>query len=173
MIHDSKENPESAQLASLAGVACMRKIENSKVFLSNSKRTELLNEAENYFRQSISIYPYSFNTNYDLGRVLMDQGQYKEALVQFTNALLFNPNNELGLEEQLRAAYLSKEYQKVQFYLSCNKLSLDRELVLEIAAHTALLTNNSEQCHYYVARGLERFPSNQNFKIIQNELSQK
>jgi tetratricopeptide (TPR) repeat protein len=172
MTHDIQHLSGSAQANNLAGIACMKKY-SEYADLTREEKQALLNEAEQYFKKAIKVYPYLFNINYDLGRVQIEKANYSNAEESFNRALQFEPDNELGLEERLRTTYLLKQYSKVLVYLKDFKMESASELVLEIAAHSNLLTEHFNASRQYCKLGLEKYPANNNFKLIWQELALK
>ncbi len=173
MTHDARESKLSAQGYNLAGIACMKKLTNEADMLTEDDKGLLLNEAKTYFKRSIQIYPYLFNSNFDLGRVYLEQGNYYNAEIAFSRANSIEPSNELAIEERLRAAYLAKRYERVLNYLKPKKVPMISELTLEIAAHTYLLTGNLALCDKFSKKGQKLYPANQNFMLIRQELLKK
>jgi hypothetical protein len=172
MTHDLQHLSGSAQANNLAGIACMKKY-SEQAELTMEEKQSLLNEAEQNFKNAIKVYPYLFNTNFDLGRVYLEKANYSKAERYFDLALQMEPQNELGMEERLRAAYLSKHYRNVLSYLKDIKQDAYSELIVEIAAHTNLLVENRAQARIYCKKGLAQYPSNNNFKLIWSELNLK
>lgn len=170
MTHDVVYHPESAQANNLAGISCMKRFFDSNVKLSSFQRKKLLLEAKNYFQKSIETYRFFFNTHFDLGRVYLELEDYSAAELAFSDALAVDSSNELAIEERVRAAYLAKHYQNVLVYLGAIERNEFSELILEIAAHTNLLTGNKERARNYCESGLSSYPSNNNFKLIWREL---
>lgn len=50
-------------------------------------------KAANYAQKVVKLYPFDYNANYLLGQVYISQGKIKEAKVNLTRALQYNPSS--------------------------------------------------------------------------------
>lgn len=85
MEHDIVYLDNSAQAHNLLALNLLLKY-------SENNSSTYLDKAEKHLERSTEVYPEFFNTQYDLGKVLVKQGKYKDAAIAFEKAIEIDPS---------------------------------------------------------------------------------
>jgi hypothetical protein len=82
--HDINYVSESSQAHNLLGVHIMKSVQDEP---NPAKKIELEKEALSHLKKAVEIYPYFFNTTYDIGRVYMTLDMPDSAIAAFKHSL--------------------------------------------------------------------------------------
>ncbi|MTW38127.1 tetratricopeptide repeat protein, partial [Streptococcus pneumoniae] len=73
-------------------------------------------KAIHHFENACSIFPYSFNYYFDLGRSYILAQNFKKAYISFEKAHQIVPKNILALEELVKTAFDLKMKNETVYY---------------------------------------------------------
>jgi tetratricopeptide (TPR) repeat protein len=161
MEHDIEHLENSAQAHNLLALNLMY-VSSSNKNLNPQQVLEMQNKAAFHLQKSTTIYPYFFNTNFDLARIYINLGdniKAKQALIQ---ALKIDPNNLFALEEMAKTCYELKLADETESYANKYLAQIPQnENMHEILIYNMLASGKYESAIYYAERAMSYYPSNQ------------
>lgn len=161
MEHDIVHLENSAQAQNLLALNLMY-VSNSNKNLNHQQVLEMQNKAAFHLQKSITIYPYFFNTNFDLARIYIDLGDFIKAKIALVQALNVEPNNLFALEEMAKTCYELKLVNETESYANKYLAQIPQnENLHEILIYNMLANGKYESAIYYAERAMSYYPSNQ------------
>jgi len=161
MEHDIEHLENSAQAHNLLALNLMY-VSSSNKNLNPQQVLEMQNKAASHLQKSTTIYPYFFNTYFDLARIYINLGDFinaKQALVQ---ALNIDPNNLFALEEMAKTCYELKLVDETERYANKYLAQIPQnENMHEILIYNMLANGKYESAIFYAERAMSYYPSNQ------------
>lgn len=171
MQNDIKHLDNSAQAHHLLAINLLYAAGNEK----NPRTSALMTEqAQVSLEKSIAVYPYFFNTQYDLARLYISQSDWSRARQKLLDALLLDSTNLFVLESLAKVCFelnlpFDTELYANQFisYLPYN------ENIHEILAYIMFTNGQYDKALIYVQRGIKYFPSGKNLQPLMKDIEQK
>lgn len=171
--NDLKAEPHSAQLNNMYALALMRDVTENSLLTSEEKKEYNL-KAIHHFENACSIYPYSFNYYFDLGRSCILAQNFKKAFISFEKAYQIVPKNILVLEELVKTAFdLKMKNETVYYGRKYLSIAPNNVQIHELVAYMCLLNKDLELTRYFAKNALKLFPTNQNFKQMLIDAAEK
>ncbi len=161
MEHDIEHLENSAQAHNLLALNLMYVSSNNKN-LSPQQVIEMQNKAAVHLQKSTEIYPYFFNTNFDLARIYINLGDLIKARESLDQALKIDPNNLFALEEMAKTCYELKLVDDTERYANKYLAQIPQnENMHEILIYNMLANGRLESAIYYAERAMSYYPNNQ------------
>ena len=161
MEHDIEHLENSAQAHNLLALNLMY-VSSSNKNLNPQQVLEMQNKAAFHLQKSTAIYPYFFNTNFDLARIYITLGKLPKAKQALVQALKIDPNNLFALEEMAKTCYELKLIDETESYANKYLAQIPQnENMHEILIYNMLANGRYESAIYYAERAMSYYPSNQ------------
>jgi tetratricopeptide (TPR) repeat protein len=161
MEHDIEHLENSAQAHNLLALNLMYVSSNNKN-LNPQQVIEMQNKAAVHLQKSTEIYPYFFNTNFDLARIYINLGDLIKARESLDQALKIDPNNLFALEEMAKTCYELKLVDDTERYANKYLAQIPQnENMHEILIYNMLANGRLEGAIYYAERAMSYYPNNQ------------
>ena len=143
---------------------------------SNSPQTSLAytEKAKLHLEKSIAIYPYFFNTHYELAKVYINESNWMKAKQKLTDALALDTANLFVLESLSKVCFELNQVQETEKYAN-QFISYvpQNENIHEILAYILFTDKQYEKAEKYAKRGLIYFPSGANLLPLLKDIEQK
>jgi tetratricopeptide (TPR) repeat protein len=156
MTHDIKHLDNSAQAHNLLALNLLYVASNEK---DNNKAVEMVQTAITHLEKSVSIYPYFFNTNFDLAKAYFSLSDFNQAKKYLEKSLQLQPQNLLGLELMVMTSYNLQLLTETEYYanqfISQNHDNLN---IHQLLVNAMVITGNKEKAIIYANRALTYFP---------------
>jgi len=161
MEHDIEHLENSAQAHNLLALNLMYVSSNNKN-LNPQQVIEMQNKAAVHLQKSTEIYPYFFNTNFDLARIYINLGDLIKVRESLDQALKIDPNNLFALEEMAKTCYELKLVDDTERYANKYLAQIPQnENMHEILIYNMLANGRLESAIYYAERAISYYPNNQ------------
>lgn len=161
MEHDIEHLENSAQAHNLLALNLMYVSSNNKN-LSPQQVIEMQKKAAVHLQKSTEIYPYFFNTNFDLARIYINLRDLIKARESLDQALKIDPNNLFALEEMAKTCYELKLVDDTERYANKYLAQIPQnENMHEILIYNMLANGRLESAIYYAERAMSYYPNNQ------------
>jgi hypothetical protein len=161
MEHDIEHLENSAQAHNLLALNLMYVSSNNKN-INPQQVIEMQNKAAVHLQKSTEIYPYFFNTNFDLARIYINLGDLIKARESLDQALKIDPNNLFALEEMAKTCYELKLVDDTERYANKYLAQIPQnENMHEILIYNMLANGRLESAIYYAERAMSYYPNNQ------------
>lgn len=161
MENDIEHLEKSAQAHNLLGLNLMYVSSISKN-LSQQQIVEMQNKAAMHLQKSIEIYPYFFNTNFDLARIYIGWGDFAKAKPVLEQALKIDPENLFALEELAKTCYELKLVDETEKYANMYLAKVPQnENMHEVLIYNMLANGKYQSAINYAERALSNYPSNE------------
>lgn len=161
MEHDIEHLENSAQAHNLLALNLMYMSSNGKK-LSEQEVITMQNKAAFHLQKSVDIYPYFFNTNFDLARVYIGLGEFTKAKIALEQALKIDSENLFALEELAKTCYELKLAAETETYANMYLAKIPQnENMHEILIYNMLINNKYESAMYYAERAMSYYPNNE------------
>jgi hypothetical protein len=161
MEHDIEHLENSAQAHNLLALNLMY-VSSSNKNLNPQQVLEMQNKAAFHLQKSITIYPYFFNTNFDLARIYITLGNLPKAKEALLQALKIEPGNLFALEEMAKTCYELKLAEETESYANKYLAQIPQnENMHEILIYNMLVNSKYESAIYYAERAISYYPNNQ------------
>ena len=171
MQNDIKHLDNSAQAHHLLAINLLYAAGNEK---NPQSSAQMIEQAKVSLEKSISLYPYFFNTQYELARLYISQSDWSGARQKLIDAFLLDTTNLFVLESLAKVCFelnlpFETELYANQFisYMPYN------ENIHEILAYTMFINEQYDKALIYVQRGLKYFPSGKNLQPLMKDIEQK
>lgn len=162
MSNDIQHLENSAQANNMYAMGLMdESMKNAD--LTEETKLEYRKKAIFHLQKAITIYPYFFNYNFDLGRSYISLNDNYNAKKAFLSAYKILPKNPLVLEELTKTCFDLGQKEETEYY--GNKyldMNPNNENIHELVAYICLLNKDFLKTNYYAKRGLKYFPNNPN-----------
>ncbi len=156
MTHDIKHLDNSAQAHNLLALNLLYVASNEK---DNNKAVEMVQTAITHLEKSVYIYPYFFNTNFDLAKAYFSLSDFNQAKKYLEKSLQLQPQNLLGLELMVMTSYNLQLLTETEYYanqfISQNHDNLN---IHQLLVNAMVITGNKEKAIIYANRALAYFP---------------
>jgi tetratricopeptide (TPR) repeat protein len=161
MEHDIEHLENSAQAHNLLALNLMY-VSSSNKNLNPQQVLEMQNKAAFHLQKSTTIYPYFFNTNFDLARIYITLGNLPKAKEALLQALKIEPSNLFALEEMAKTCYELKLVEETESYANKYLAQIPQnENMHEILIYNMLVNSKYESAIYYAERAMSYYPNNQ------------
>lgn len=146
---------------------------------NNPSRSAIaIEKAKIHLKKSIEIYPYFFNTHYELAKVYINESNWIMAKQKLNDALILDSTNLFALEAITKVCFELNQALETELYAN-RYLSFipQNENIHELLAFIMFTNKQYEKAHTYAKRGLNYFPSGTNLlpllKDIETKLSEQ
>jgi tetratricopeptide (TPR) repeat protein len=161
MENDIEHLENSAQAHNLLGLNLMY-VSSTGKNLSQQQVVEMQNKAAKHLQKSIEIYPYFFNTNFDLARIYIGWGDFAKAKPVLEQALKIDPENLFALEELAKTCYELKLVDETEKYANMYLAKIPQnENMHEVLIYNMLANGKYQSAINYAERALSYYPNNE------------
>lgn len=138
------------------------------------KSASMINQAVINLEKSISIYPYFFNSQYELAKVYIGESNWIKAKQKLTDALALDTSNLFALEAITKVCFELNQPIETEFYANRYIYYVpNNENIHEILAYIMFTSKQYEKARIYAERGLKYFPSGMNLVPLMKDIEQK
>lgn len=133
-----------------------------------------IEKAKLHLEKSIAIYPYFFNTHYELAKVYINESNWVKAKLKLTDALALDTANLFVLESLSKVCFELNQVQETEKYAN-QFISYvpQNENIHEILAYILFTNKQYEKAEKYAKRGLIYFPNGANLLPLLKDIEQK
>jgi tetratricopeptide (TPR) repeat protein len=133
-----------------------------------------IEKAKLHLEKSIAIYPYFFNTHYELAKVYINESNWVNAKQKLTDALALDTANLFVLEALSKVCFELNQAQEAEKYAN-QFISYvpQNENIHEILAYIMFTSKQYEKAQKYAKRGLIYFPNGANLLPLLKDIEQK
>lgn len=139
-----------------------------------TKSAIAIEKAKMHLEKSIEIYPYFFNTHYELAKVYINESNWLKAKQKLSDALALDSTNLFVLEAITKVCFELNQAEETELYAN-RYLSYipQNENIHELLAFIMFTNKQYEKARSYARRGLNYFPSGANLLPLLKDIETK
>ncbi|TAE90046.1 MAG: hypothetical protein EAY81_01315, partial [Bacteroidetes bacterium] len=162
MSHDIKHLDNSAQAHNLLALNLLYVASNEK---DNNKAVEMVQTAITHLEKSVSIYPYFFNTNFDLAKAYFSLNNFTQARDKLIAALQLDPGNLYALELMVLTSYNMQSIIETEYYANMYiSINPKNSSIHQLLINAMLITKTTDKALIYAKRAAEQLPNDKDIQ---------